>query len=106
VSEPRAKRGERHGAKVRRDKFLGVRMWLPGVTLTVDWVHREAPGSSLNHLDLNVAGLSTLVEAGGILGRDDHALAASPSPDCGPTQSLIGFGTVPASLLKASYEHE
>jgi hypothetical protein len=109
VTEPRAKRGKQHGAKVRRDKFFSVQMRLPGATLTVDFVHRDVPGSSLNHLDFNVADLPKLMDVGGVLGRDDHALAASPSAGCRPTQGLVGQRAdfdARASLLSASYEHK
>jgi hypothetical protein len=109
VTEPTARRGKgRPGAKVRRDRLLRVQMRFPGAALAVDWVHREVPGSSLNHLDFRVAELSRHMDVGGILGMDDHALAASPSPGCAHTQSLIGFRNsslhVPASLLSAVYD--
>jgi len=111
VSEPAVKHGDNHGAKVHRNKFFAVQLTLPGATLTVEWVHREVPGSSLNHLDFHVAGLPKLEEGmdvGGILGRDDHTFAASPSPDCAPAQNLLfdGAGEVmTTSSLGASYKH-
>jgi hypothetical protein len=110
VTEPTARHGRRQGAKVRRDKLFNVQMRFPGAALAVDWVHREVPSSSLNHLDFRVTDLSKHMDVGGILGVDDHALAASPSLACAHTQSLIGRSSssfhVPASLLSAAYEHE
>merc|ERR1719222_378412 len=107
VTRPTARHGRRHGAKIRRDKLFNVRMRFPGAALAVDWVHREVPGSSLNHLDFRVADLSKHMDVGGILGVDDHTLAASPSPGCAHTQSLVAFHSsrldVPASLLSATY---
>jgi len=111
VTKPTAKTGKRHGAKARREKFFTVKLLFSGATITVDWIHREVPGSSLNHLDVHVADLPKLekgMDVGGILGRDDHASAASSSPGCEPTQNLMHFGAgldVPGSLLGASYEH-
>ena len=82
-----------------------------GVTLTVDWIYREVPGSSLNHLDLHVTDLPKLakgMDVGGILGRDDHTSAASSPPGCKPSSSLMGRrdSSVPGSLLGASYEQK
>jgi hypothetical protein len=111
VAKPTAEQSERHGAKARREKYFTAKFRFPGATITVDWIHREVPGSSLNHLDLHVADLPRLedgMDVGGILGRDDHASAAGSSPDCKPTQNLMQFDTgldVSGSLLKASYEH-
>jgi len=110
AAEPKAKHGKRDGATIRRDTFFTIKLRFSGATLTVDWVHREVPGSSLNHLDLHVAGLPKLgrgMDVGGVLGRDDHAAAASFSPGCEPNQELIFRGRsfdVPGSLLGASHE--
>jgi hypothetical protein len=113
VAKSNAKHNKRHGAKARRDELFTLKFRFSGATLTVDWVHREVPGSSLNHLDLHVADLPRLekgMDVGGILGRDDHASAARVSPGCEPTQNLVGSRRVdssldvPGSLLKASYK--
>jgi hypothetical protein len=109
VSEPKVAEPHAHHGKIRRDRFLTATLLLPGATLKVDWIHREVPGLSLNHLDLQVADLPKLSEGmdvGGILGRDDHTLAARPTPGCAPTQSLFSYGTSSepvASQLGASY---
>jgi len=110
AAEPKAKHGKRDGATIRRDTFFTIKLRFSGATLTVDWVHREVPGSSLNHLDLHVAGLPKLgrgMDVGGVLGRDDHAAAASFPPGCEPIQDMILRGRsfdVPGSLLVASHE--
>jgi len=112
AKEPKAGHVKRHGAKAHRDRLFTLTFRFPGATLTVDWIHREVPGSSLNHLDLHVADLPRLgkgMDVGGILGRDDHASAAGTSPGCKPTQYLMGRDTglgVPGSLLGAAYEQQ
>jgi hypothetical protein len=110
AEEPQAKNVKRHGPKAHRDKLFTLKFRFSGATLTVDWIHREVPGSSLNHLDLHVADLPKLekgMDVGGILGRDDHDSATMPSPGCTPNQNLVnldaGLG-VPGSLLGAAYE--
>jgi hypothetical protein len=109
AEKPEGKHVKRHGAKAHRDKLFTLEVHLSGAALTVDWIHREVPGSSLNHLDLNVADLPKLergMDVGGILGRDDHASATRSSPGCEPTQNLMNLGTdldVPGSMLKATY---
>jgi hypothetical protein len=113
VAKPKAKHDKRRGAKAHRDEFFTVKFRFLGATLTVDWVHREVPGSSLNHLDLHVADLPRLekgMDVGGILGHDDHTSAARVSPGCEPTQILVGSRRADAgpdvsgSLLEASYK--
>jgi hypothetical protein len=110
VTKAKTKQAKPHGGRVHRNKFFTVKLHFSGATLTVDWVHREVPGSTLNHLDLHVADLPRLekgMDVGGILGRDDHTLAASSSPGCEPAQNLMRLDTdldVFGSLLKASYE--
>jgi hypothetical protein len=110
VEEPEAKHVKRHGAKAHRDKLFTVMLRFSDATLTVDWIHREVPGSSLSHLDLHVANLPKLekgMDVGGILGRDDHTSAAMSSPGCSPSQVLINLDSgldVPGSLLGAAYE--
>jgi len=112
VSEPKAARPHAHRGKITRDRFLTAMLRLPGATLKVDWIHREVPGLSLNHLDLHVADLPRLAEGmdvGGILGMDDHTSAASPPPGCTPTRSLFSLGTgseVASSQLGASYKYQ
>jgi hypothetical protein len=110
AEKPKAKNVKRRGAKAYRDKLFILEFRFSGVTLTVDWIHREVPGSSLNHLDLHVADLPKPekgMDVGGILGRDDHTSAAIPSLDCKPSQTLINFDAgleVPGSVLVAGYE--
>jgi len=110
AEDPQAKPVKRHGAKARRDKLFTLKLRFSGATLTVDWIHREVPGSSLNHLDLHVADLPKLqkgMDVGGILGRDDHASATVSSPGCKPNQNLMNINAglnVPRSLLGAAYE--
>jgi hypothetical protein len=111
AEEPEGKHVKRHGAKAHRDKLFTLKFQFSGAAFTVDWIHREVPGSSLNHLDLNVADLPKLergMDVGGILGRDDHTSAARYSPGCEPTMNLMsrGLGTdldVSGSILKATY---
>jgi hypothetical protein len=110
AEDPQAKHVKRHGAKVHRDKIFTLKFRFSGATLTVDWIHREVPGSSLNHLDLHVADLPKFekgMDVGGILGRDDHTSATMSSPVCRPNSNLVGFDSVlvvPGSLLGAAYE--
>jgi len=110
VEKPEAKHGKRRDAKAYRDKLFTLKFQFSGATLTVDWIHREVPGSSLNHLDLHVADLPKLakgMDVGGILGRDDHSSAAMPSPGCKPSQNLIDLYKgldVLGSELMADYE--
>merc|ERR1740121_175868 len=112
VSEPEVAGQHAHHGRIRRDMFLTATLRLPGATLQVDWIHRELPGSSLNHLDLHVADLPKIAEGmdvGGILGRDNHTLAASPTPGCTPSQTLLSIGTgaeVLTSQLGASYKYK
>jgi len=109
VAKPTAEHGKRHGAEAHREKFFTVQFRFSGATITVDWIHREVPGSSLNHLDLHVADLPKNekgMDVGGILGLDDHTSAASSSPGCEPSMNLMHLGTgldVSGSLLMASY---
>jgi len=109
AEEPKAKHAKRRGAKAHRDKLFTLKFRFSGATLTVDWIHREVPGSSLNHLDLRVADLPKLekgMDVGGILGRDDHISATRSSPGCKPTQSLMSLDSgldVSGSMLGAAY---
>jgi len=110
VEEPEAKHVKRDGTKAHRDKLFTLMLRFAGATLTVDWIHREVPGSSLNHLDFHVANLPKLekgMDVGGILGRDGHTSAAMSSPGCKPNQLLMNLDAgldVLGSLLGAAYE--
>jgi len=110
AEDPQAKHVTRRGAKAHRDKLFTLKFRFSGATLTVDWIHREVPGSSLSHLDFHVADLPKLekgMDVGGILGRDDHSSATMSSPGCQPSQNLLSFGTgldVLGSLLGAAYQ--
>jgi len=107
---PTTRHGKPRGERDHRSKFLTLKFRFPGATLTVDWIHREVPGSTVNHLDLHVADLPRLgkgMDVGGILGRDDHTSAVRAAPGCVPSESLVHFDTgldVSGSLLRASYE--
>lgn len=110
ASAPKARPSREGEPKIRRDKIFTVKVRFPRATLRVDWIHRRVPGSALNHLDLHVSGLPRLgegVDVGGILGRDSHASAASPSEGCAPALDLrvgdAAGGASAASVLKASY---
>jgi len=110
AEDPQAKHVKRRGAKAHRDKLFTLKFRFSGATLTVDWIHREVPGSSLNHLDFHVADLPKLekgMDVGGILGRDDHTSATMSSPGCQPSQNLLNFVDgldVLGSLLGAAYQ--
>ena len=89
---PTTRHGKPRGERGHRSKFLTLKFRFPGATLTVDWIHREVLGSTVNHLDLHVADLPRLgkgMDVGGILGRDDHTSAASAAPGCVPSESLV-----------------
>jgi len=78
--------GERLSAvkSIRRCTMLAVRLRFPLATLAVEWVHREVPGSTVNHLNLRASRLPgrKVMDVGGILGRDDHAAASTPTGEC------------------------
>jgi len=75
---------EEKGKSIKRLNFLNVEMRFPAAALTVEFLSRHVPGSSVNHLNLKALGLPKpeIMEVGGVLGRDDHTLAATPSDEC------------------------
>lgn len=99
VAAPGTPRGVALEGKIRRLSLLTVRLRFPKAILTVEWLHRQVPGSSVNHLNFKVAGLPRpeSMEVGGILGRDDHTLAATAADDC--------HSAATADLIAASDPH-
>jgi len=81
---PRAPKSKADEKKIHRFNFLTVRLRFPAAALTVKWLRRAVPGSSVNHVNLMVSGLpkSKTMDIGGILGHDDHTLAVTPTNDC------------------------
>jgi hypothetical protein len=75
------------GNAIRRRNFLSVQLHLGHAKMSIDWVHRSVPDAKVNHLNFDVSNLRMLskefgMDIGGILGRDDHALASTPGPEC------------------------
>jgi hypothetical protein len=106
-----APHGEPKVEKIRRLNFLTVKLRFPLATLTVDWLHRQTPGFSVNHLNFQASGLPRpqVMDVGGILGRDSHALAVTPSEECRQDWDLMGLhskelsASQEADWLSASY---
>jgi hypothetical protein len=80
--------------KIHRLNFPTVKLRFPAAALTVKWLRRQVPGSSLNHLNFKVSSLPTnkTMDIGGIMGHDDHTLATTPTGDC------LGASAKPFSL--------
>lgn len=76
------------GSNIRRRTFLSVQLHVGHAKMSIGWVHRSVPnGAMVNHLNFDVSNLRQLskelgMDIGGILGRDDHALATTPGPEC------------------------
>lgn len=85
-----AQRAESHAPMVRkrgtqRTRTLAIKLSLPsGPALTVSFMHTAQRGHrSVNHLDFAAEKLGRAgLEVGGILGLDDHTLAATPPEIC------------------------
>jgi len=99
VVVPQKHASRRHDT-IHRQTFLTVQLRLGPANISIDWVHRSVPADALidevdevNHINFDVSNLRLLSEQfdmdiGGILGRDDHTLAATVGPQCAPYASL------------------
>lgn len=113
VRLPRSFKSKADEKKIHRFNFLTVRLRFPAAALTVKWLCRQVPGSSVNHMNLMVSGLprNKTLDIGGILGHDDHALATTPTDDCLRananllSRSAHAQGDADTDWLSATYEN-
>lgn len=113
VMLPRPFKSKADEKRIHRFNFLTVKLRFPAAALTVKWLCRQVPGTSVNHVNLMVSGLprNKTMDIGGILGHDDHKLATTPTDDCMRANANLLSHSTPAQSgsdadwLSAAYEN-